>query len=324
MVGQREESTVGQGTQGTYPNLQEIIGLVGRIANALESSQNNHQQSQVGESSQVRSVIVTDDLTLLERFVKLKPTVFAGGTNSDEVEEWIRFWWKTIDAKWTAGNVMRTWDLFTTEFNKKYIPASVRRDRELAFLQLEQKNKIVQEYEKEFIALARHASYLVEGGDRKARKSETGLNSDIQEAVAPLNIFDYHKIVDQTLNIESTLGFTRANRAHMSLSRPQVPQWQAGRFPSTSGDRKIFRTYMRSIGSVEVASTAFYSLESEPDGAGSSSPVAGANFLASPPDLPRPYTCHPRHHVAPTYPSAWQEFTDLASRAMHMVISSHF
>ncbi|KAK2969634.1 hypothetical protein RJ640_000754 [Escallonia rubra] len=133
------------------------------------------------------------------------------------------------------------------EFNNKYIPASVRRDRELAFLLLEQKNKTVQEYEKEFTALARHASYLVEGGDRKARKFETGLNPDIQEAIAPLNISDYHEIVDRALNIERTLRFTRAKRAHMSLSRPPVPQWQAGRFPSTSGDRKFLRTDMRSM-----------------------------------------------------------------------------
>ncbi|KAK2969723.1 hypothetical protein RJ640_029761 [Escallonia rubra] len=256
MAGQREESIVGQGTQETDPNLREIIGLVGRITNALESSQNNQQHSQVGESSQVRYAIATDDLTLLERFVKLKPTVFAGGANSDEAEEWISnkeklfermqltpsqkvslatfylsedagFWRKTIDAKWTAGNVIRTWDLFISEFNNKYIPASVRRDRELAFLQLEQKNKTVQEYEKEFTALARHASYLVVGGDRKARKFETGLNPDILEAITPLNISDYHEIVDRALNIERTLRFTRAKRAHMSLSRP--PQCHSGR-----------------------------------------------------------------------------------------------
>ncbi|KAK2988389.1 hypothetical protein RJ640_019271, partial [Escallonia rubra] len=176
MAGQRDESTVGQGIQGTDPNLREMIGLVGRIANALESSQNNQQHSQVGESSQVRYAIATDDLTLLERFVKLKPTVFAGGANSDEAEEWISnkeklfermqltpsqkvslatfylsedagFWWKTIDTKWTAGNVIRTWDLFNMEFNNK----------------------------------------------------------------------------------------------------PPVPQWQAGRFPSTSGDRKFLRTDMRSM-----------------------------------------------------------------------------
>ncbi|KAK3007072.1 hypothetical protein RJ639_017823, partial [Escallonia herrerae] len=91
-----------------------------------------------------------------------------------------------------------------------------------------------------------HLAYF-EGGDRKARKFETGLNPDIQEAIAPLNISDYHEIVDRALNIERTLGFTRAKRAQMSLSRPPVPQWQAGRFPSTSGGGKFFRTDMRSI-----------------------------------------------------------------------------
>ncbi|KAK2970744.1 hypothetical protein RJ640_022723 [Escallonia rubra] len=212
MAGQREESTVRQGTQGIDMNLREINGLVGRIAYALEYSQNNQLHSQVGESSQARSVIATDDLTLLERFVKLLSLL-----------EDARFWWKTIDAMWTAGNVIRTLDLFTTEFNNKYVLASVIRDRELAFQQLEQKNKIVREYEKKkIIALARHASYLVEDGDRKARKFETSLNPDIPEAIAPLNISEYHVIVDQTLNIERTLGFTWAKRMHMSLSRDGV------------------------------------------------------------------------------------------------------
>ncbi|KAK2987356.1 hypothetical protein RJ640_023657 [Escallonia rubra] len=260
MAGQREESIVGQGTQGTDPNLREIIGLVGRIANALESSQNNQQHSQVGESSQVRYAIATDDLTLLERFVKLKPTVFAGGANSDEAEEWISNKEKlfermqlTPSQKVSLATFYLREDAYgfggrqLMQIGQPYIPASVRRDRELAFLQLEQKTKTVQEYEKEFTALARHASYLVEGGDRKARKFETGLNPDIQEAIAPLNISDYHEIVDRALNIERTLKFTRAKRAHMSLSRPPVPQWQAGRFPSTSGERKFLRTDMRSM-----------------------------------------------------------------------------
>ncbi|KAK3029822.1 hypothetical protein RJ639_038010 [Escallonia herrerae] len=47
---------------------------------------------------------------------------------------------------------------------------------------------------------------------------------------------------NRALNIERTLRFTRAKREHMSLSRPPVPQWQAGRFPSTSGDKKFLRT----------------------------------------------------------------------------------
>ncbi|KAK2980131.1 hypothetical protein RJ640_019554 [Escallonia rubra] len=200
MAGQRKESTVGQGTLESDPNLREIIWLVGCIANALEYSQNNQQHSQVDGSYQVRSAIATDDLTLLERFVKLEPIVFVG------------FWWKTIDAKWTADNVIRTCDLFTTEFNNKYISTSVRRDREMDFLQLEQKNKTLQEYEKEFTALARHAYYLVEGYDWKCRKFETGLNPNIQEVIAPLNISDYHYIIDWALNIERTLGFTWANR----------------------------------------------------------------------------------------------------------------
>ncbi|KAK3002594.1 hypothetical protein RJ639_021202 [Escallonia herrerae] len=54
----------------------------------------------------------------------------------------------------------------------------------------------------------------------KARKFETGLNPDVQEAVAPFNISNYHKIVDRALNIQRTLGFTQAKWAQMSLSRP--------------------------------------------------------------------------------------------------------
>ncbi|KAK2967191.1 hypothetical protein RJ640_022447 [Escallonia rubra] len=79
-------------------------------------------------------------------------------------------WWKMIDSKWIAAQTVRTWELFKTEFNKNYIPQSVKLKKEAEFRSFEQGNLMAQQYATKFTSLAKHASYLVEGEDKKATK----------------------------------------------------------------------------------------------------------------------------------------------------------
>ncbi|KAK2973608.1 hypothetical protein RJ640_027518 [Escallonia rubra] len=95
-----------------------------------------------------------------------------------------------IDSKWTAAQTVRTWELFKTEFNKNYIPRSVKLKREAEFLNFEQGNLTVQQYATKFISLTRHALYLVEGEDRRVRKFQDGLKPEIQEKISVMNIDD--------------------------------------------------------------------------------------------------------------------------------------
>ncbi|KAK2971049.1 hypothetical protein RJ640_017201 [Escallonia rubra] len=118
-----------------------------------------------------------------------------------------------IDSKWTAAQTVRTWELFKIEFNKNYIPQSVKLKREAEFLKFEQGNLTVQQYATKFTSLARHASYLVEGEDRRARKFQDGLKPEIQEKLSILNIDDSYEMVDRALLIEKCDGDIQMKRA---------------------------------------------------------------------------------------------------------------
>ncbi|KAK2978056.1 hypothetical protein RJ640_027097, partial [Escallonia rubra] len=100
-------------------------------------------------------------------------------TLKDILENDAACWWEMIDIKWTAAQTVRTWELFKTEFNKNYIPRSVKLKREAEFLNFEQGNLAMQQYGTKFTSLARHASYLVEGKYRRAKKFRDGLKPGI-------------------------------------------------------------------------------------------------------------------------------------------------
>ncbi|KAK2995852.1 hypothetical protein RJ640_015812 [Escallonia rubra] len=125
---------------------------------------------------------------------------------SGELENDAACWWEMIDSKWTAAQMVCTWELFKTEFNKNYIPRSVKLKREAEFLNFEQGNLTVQQYVTKFTSLAKHDSYLVEGEDMRARKFQDGLKPEIQEKISILNIDDYYEMVDIALFIEKSDG----------------------------------------------------------------------------------------------------------------------
>ncbi|KAK2982357.1 hypothetical protein RJ640_001504 [Escallonia rubra] len=146
-------------------------------------------------------------------------------------------WWEMIDSKWTAAQTVRTWELFKTEFNKNYIPRSVKLKREAEFLNFEQGNLTVQQYATKFTSLAEHASYLVEGGDRRVRKFQDCLKPKIQEKISILNIDEYYEMVDRALLIEKSDGDIQRKRARLSGTRPNLSNWQGGRNLNTGGNK---------------------------------------------------------------------------------------
>ncbi|KAK2977741.1 hypothetical protein RJ640_029102 [Escallonia rubra] len=89
--------------------------------------------------------------------------ILAGGRKGNVVatDPWITIlendaacWWDIIDSKWTEAQTVRTWELIKTEFNKNYVPRSVKLKREAEFLNFEQGNLTVQQYATKFTSLA--------------------------------------------------------------------------------------------------------------------------------------------------------------------------
>ncbi|KAK2967192.1 hypothetical protein RJ640_022448 [Escallonia rubra] len=145
--------------------------------------------------------------------------------------------WKMIDSKWIAAQTVRTWELFKTEFNKNYNPRSVKLKREAQFWNFEQRNLTVQQYATKFTSLARHASYLVEGEDKRARKFQDGLKPEIQEKISIRNVDDYYEMVDKALLIEKSDGDIIRKWAQLSGTRPNASKWKLGRNLNTSGNK---------------------------------------------------------------------------------------
>ncbi|KAK2975915.1 hypothetical protein RJ640_000680 [Escallonia rubra] len=141
------------------------------------------------------------------------------------------------DIKWIAAQTVRTWELFKTEFNKNYIPQSVKPKREAEFQNFEQGNLTAQQYATKFTSLARHASYLVEGEDKRARKFQDGLKPEIQEKISIRNVHDYYEMVERALLIEKSDGDIQRKRAPLSGTRPNASKWQVGRNLNTCGNK---------------------------------------------------------------------------------------
>ncbi|XLT25458.1 hypothetical protein HN873_056750, partial [Arachis hypogaea] len=84
------------------------------------------------------------------------------------------------------------WEVFRTEFYKKYFPNSARNAKELELMQLKQGQMTVAEYTSKFEELCRF-SRICQGAPEdfaewKCIKYEGGLRSDILSFVAPMEI----------------------------------------------------------------------------------------------------------------------------------------
>ncbi|XP_016206919.1 uncharacterized protein LOC107647355 [Arachis ipaensis] len=111
---------------------------------------------------------------MLATFLKVNPPTFKGTTNPTEVDNWFQameqalqahqvpedqcvefatyqlmgeaqYWWQETRRLLQRDNIAILWDVFQSEFYKKYFPNSVRTAKELELLQLKQGHMSVAE-----------------------------------------------------------------------------------------------------------------------------------------------------------------------------------
>ncbi|KAK2970435.1 hypothetical protein RJ640_020153, partial [Escallonia rubra] len=240
--------------------LKDMYVILGRMVPCMENQQNNnlnHRGFNHDLEGQGKS-------EMLKNFMNMHPPDFVGEGDPDKAENLIMNMertfktmgrndemklllatlrlendaarrWKMIDSKWIAAQTVRTWELFKTEFGEHYIPRSVKPTREDEFRNFELGNLTAQQYATKFTSLARHASYLVEGEDKRARKFQDGLKPEIQEKISIRNVDDYYEMVDRALLIEKSDGDIQRKRARLSGTRPNASKWQVGRNLNTCG-----------------------------------------------------------------------------------------
>ncbi|XP_016168542.1 uncharacterized protein LOC107611094 [Arachis ipaensis] len=199
---------------------------------------------------------VGDDLNGVPRtlaaFLRVDPPSFNGSSNPIEAENWFKavehalqtqhvpnnqfvkyaayqlageaqHWWQEECQFLQLQNMDVTWELFRTTFYKKYFLESVRKARELEFMQLKQSSMSVAKYTSKFEELCRFSS-VCQGAPEsyegwKCEKYQVGLREDIMRVVAPIEIKRFSKLVNEARFIEEyieKMTLTRDNRGGTS------------------------------------------------------------------------------------------------------------
>ncbi|XP_028108498.1 uncharacterized protein LOC114307306 [Camellia sinensis] len=111
-------------------------------------------------------------------------------------------WW--LLARNGNGNL--TWARFNEIFYDKYFPQCFWDRKMSEFQELKQGRISVAEYEAKFTELARFTPHMVDTNYKKARKFEDGLDLDILDRVAVLNLPTYVNVLDRALMAEAILA----------------------------------------------------------------------------------------------------------------------
>ena len=205
------------------PNdLEGVFRAIGSLTNVVE------QHVRAGNTNARRATAPTP--STWDQFHKLHPLAFKGTVDLLEAEAWVGKmekifevlgsdnaqkvlfaafmlegdadqWWKTARTVLGAGNQQVTWEKFVTVFYEKYFPESVRDQKEIEFLELEQINSVT-EYEVKFTSLSRFAPHLIADEKKKARKFLRGLKPHIKDRISLLGLETYHEMVDRALKAE--------------------------------------------------------------------------------------------------------------------------
>ncbi|XP_027169537.1 uncharacterized protein LOC113769273 [Coffea eugenioides] len=168
----------------------------------------------------------------LERFQKFFPPKFLGGPDPEIVKSWLerlidifaalnyteerqvtfavfqferaaRSWWNVVRIKWERNQTPWTWANLVREFNEKYFPPLIQEKREDDFVRLQQGNLSVAEYETQFTRLSKFALELVMTERKRVRRFVQGLNVEIQEALAVVQIDTFVEALEKSQRVES-------------------------------------------------------------------------------------------------------------------------
>jgi len=95
-----------------------------------------------------------------------------------------------------------SWAEFQEAFNEQFFPDWIWEQKTYGFIELVQGNKLVAQYETEFISLARFAPKLVSTEVKKAAKFQRSLRANIRHALTGARILDYSTVVQRAYAIE--------------------------------------------------------------------------------------------------------------------------
>ncbi|KAG8369537.1 hypothetical protein BUALT_Bualt14G0023800 [Buddleja alternifolia] len=101
-------------------------------------------------------------------------------------------WWETIPDS-TVQPPILTWNDFLREFHDAYVPEVYKDQKEKEFLELQQGNRSVAEYEVQFNQLSRYAPHMI-ATEKKCTRFEFGLHFTIRNRITQTDSESYSKL----------------------------------------------------------------------------------------------------------------------------------
>lgn len=122
-------------------------------------------------------------------------------------------WWEGVRAAWTPALGPFTWDVFVTQFTRKYYPTSFKEKMDVALRNIKQGGKTVDEYKTEFSKIVHFVDHIKRNECEKARRFFEGLNSEYRHVMGANRPNDYFTVVEQARGLELQYHLTEAEAA---------------------------------------------------------------------------------------------------------------
>ncbi|CAA0810107.1 Unknown protein, partial [Striga hermonthica] len=199
------------------------------------------------------AVPAQNPVNVLAQFHGLQPATFNGQGDPRIVEEWIRsleqlfeamncteqeriqcaqlqmigdagLWWfsywqiRTVEEKQAL-----TWFGFKQIVKEKYYPSYYRAQMEREFLDMEQEERSVDEYEREFTRLAFFVPYLVDTDEKRARRFRDGLRDVIRNHLAGHGELSYVETVSRAQQIDASIKQKSQRVPKTTVNPPAQP-----------------------------------------------------------------------------------------------------
>jgi hypothetical protein len=196
-------------------------------------------------------------------FKKMNPAMFSGTESPLEAEKWItdvtnllaiakipaedqvevvkilftdvaRSWWLAEEDLLTKPIA---WEKFTESFFERFFPETAKQDMEQQFTSLKQYDKSVDAYAAEFLRLSRFAPHMVAEEKHRARRFRLGLQWDIQQSIAPLQLNTYSGVLEAARQIENVV--VRRNKSRSQNKSGKRPHPQANENTVRADEQKL-------------------------------------------------------------------------------------
>ncbi|KAK1601637.1 hypothetical protein QYE76_026939 [Lolium multiflorum] len=138
----------------------------------------------------------------LSDFQNTKPISFAYAPEPMDAEDWLMDTERKLNVGCNDLEKVFTWEEFKRKFRESNVPESIVELKRREFESLEQKDKAILTYVREFSGLSRYAMEEVNTEDKKKKRFMRGLNPQFKVQLRMLRATEFQELVDAAITLE--------------------------------------------------------------------------------------------------------------------------